>query len=59
MTSTQVRGETWTYPRRRMRHSAAVGFLDLIERSPRVEVAFVSKELQDEAIALAPSPRRA
>jgi predicted nucleic acid-binding protein len=50
LTSSHVRGETWTFLRRRVGHRAAVDFLDVLERSPRVEVAFVSKELEEQAL---------
>jgi predicted nucleic acid-binding protein len=46
LTSNQVRGETWTYLRRRAGHGAAVDFLDVLERSPRVRVARVTEELE-------------
>jgi predicted nucleic acid-binding protein len=38
VTSNHVRGEAWTYPRRRAGHGAAVGFLGSIERTTRVQV---------------------
>ena len=34
MTSNQIRGETWTYLRRRAGHAAAVAFLDVLECLP-------------------------
>ena len=49
MTSNQVRGETWTYLRRRAGHGGAVGYLDALERSPRVEVVVVSSKQEEEA----------
>lgn len=50
VTSNQVRGETWTFLRRRAGHEAAVGFLDLIERSPRIQVAVIDEEHELEAL---------
>lgn len=50
VTSNHVRGETWTFLRRRSGHAAAVAFLDLIERSPRVTTVFVEPGLEEEAL---------
>jgi predicted nucleic acid-binding protein len=50
-TTNHVRGETWTYLRRRSGHNGAVGFLDVIERSPRITVARVSDEAEQRALA--------
>jgi predicted nucleic acid-binding protein len=50
VTSNHVRGETWTYLRRRAGHGQAVAFLDAIEQSPRVRVAVVSEELEAQAL---------
>jgi predicted nucleic acid-binding protein len=50
VTSNHVRGETWTFLRRRAGHQAAVDFLERVERSPRVSVRAVSEELADEAL---------
>ena len=49
-TTNHVSGETWTYLRRRAGHRAAVGFLDVIEQSPRVRVARVSEEAEQRAV---------
>ena len=51
MTSNLVRGETWTFLRRRSGHAAATDFLDRIEGAPRVEVVRISRELEDEALS--------
>jgi predicted nucleic acid-binding protein len=51
VTSNHVRGETWTFLRRRAWHAAAVGFLDAIERTPRMRVLFVSDELERQALS--------
>lgn len=50
VTTGHVRGETWTYLRRRAGHAAAVDFLDAVERSPRIEVAFGDAVLEAEAL---------
>ncbi len=50
VTTNHVRGETWTILRRRARHGVAVAFLDLLERTPRVSIAFVSEALEREAL---------
>jgi len=50
VTSNHVRGETWTYLRRRAGHGAAVGFLDAVERSPRVRVLAIGAKREDEAL---------
>jgi uncharacterized protein len=50
VTSNHVRGETWTFLRRRAGHGPAVAFLDAIERSPRVRIATVSEELEAQAL---------
>ena len=51
ITTSHVRGETWTYLRRRAGHASAVDFLDAVDRSPRVRVVMVPHELEDEALA--------
>ncbi len=50
VTSNQVRGETWTFLRRRDGHRTAVAFLDMLDRSARVDVATVSEELEAQAL---------
>ena len=49
-TTNHVQGETWTYLRRRGGHRAAVGFLDVVEQSPRVTVARVSEAAEQRAL---------
>lgn len=51
ITSDQVRGETWTYIRRKSGHLDAVAFLDLLDDSTRVSVEPVSAEDQEVALA--------
>lgn len=50
VTSNHVRGETWTYLRRRAGHVAAVDFLDALERSPRVRLVRVDAEQEETAV---------
>jgi len=50
ITSNHVRGETWTFLRRRAGHAAALGFLDALERSSRIEVRRVDRDLEEEAL---------
>lgn len=51
VTSNLVRGETWTFLRRRSGHDAAIDFLDRLEEAPRVEVVRISSDLEDEAVS--------
>jgi predicted nucleic acid-binding protein len=50
VTSNHVRGETWTFLRRRAGHRSATAFLDAIERSPRLHVEHVSEEQEAQAL---------
>lgn len=50
VTSTHVRGETWTFLRRRAGHAAAVSFLDVLERSERIQILGVGEKLENEAL---------
>jgi predicted nucleic acid-binding protein len=50
LTSTDVRGETWTFLRRRYGHRIAVRFLDLLAAATNTRVAFVEAEVQDDAL---------
>ena len=51
VTTSHVRGETWTTLRRKLWHKKAVRFLDALEDEWRhVEVFRVSNELEDEAL---------
>lgn len=50
VTSNHVRGEAWTYLRRKAGHASAVEFLDAVERSPRLRVVFVDERLEREAL---------
>ena len=48
-TSNLVIGETWTWLRRRAGHSAALRFLDVIDRSKRVSVSVVDESVDEKA----------
>ena len=50
VTSNHVRGETWTFLRRRVGHRGAVLFLDKTMQSPRLRVEFVDEKLEREAL---------
>lgn len=50
VTSSQIRGETWTFLRRRSGQRDAVRFLDTLDRSAQVRVVFVSEEQEREAL---------
>jgi uncharacterized protein len=50
VTSNHVRGETWTFLGRRAGHRSAVNFLDLIERTVRLQIVFVSEQLEGQAL---------
>jgi predicted nucleic acid-binding protein len=49
LTTNHVRGETWTFLRRRAGHPTAVRFLDALRASPRVEVLRVSERTEADA----------
>jgi predicted nucleic acid-binding protein len=50
VTSNHVRGETWTFLRRRAGHRSAVDFLDSIDRSPRLRLLLVSEDVETAAL---------
>jgi predicted nucleic acid-binding protein len=50
VTSNHVRGETWTFLRRKDGHRTAVAFLDMLERTARVELVRVTEELEAQAL---------
>ena len=50
VTTNHVRGETWTYLRRRAGHRAAVDFLEVVERSPRIRVTHIGEDLETDAL---------
>jgi len=49
-TSNHVRGETWTFLRSRGGHRDGVAFVEMVERTPRLHLAFVSEELDRQAL---------
>lgn len=50
VTSNHIRGETWTYLRRRMGHRSAVDFLEAVDRSPRLRIVMVSADQEEVAL---------
>jgi len=50
VTSNHIRGETWTFLRRREGHAAAVGFLDALQHSPRVRLETVTPAQEADAL---------
>lgn len=50
VSSNHVRGETWTYLRRKASHGAAVSFLDMVERSERLQILTVEEKQENEAL---------
>lgn len=50
VTTNQVRGETWTFLRRRAGHRSAVEFLDALARSPRINVTSVTEAHEAKAL---------
>lgn len=43
-------GETWSFLGRRMGHTSAVRFLDMIDQSPRLQIVTVPPSLEVEAL---------
>jgi len=50
VTSNHVRGETWTYLRRKAGHRSAVSFLDDLEHSRRVDVVHAGQDVERRAL---------
>ncbi len=50
LTSNHVRGETWTFLRRRAGHRSAVDFLDSIDHSPRLRLILATEDLETTAL---------
>jgi predicted nucleic acid-binding protein len=50
LTSNHVRGETWTLLRRRAGHRPAVAFLDMLQRTARVQLARIDEQLEEQAL---------
>ncbi len=51
LTTNHVVGETWTFLRRRHSHAVASRFLDRASRTRRLEIAFVSEDVERKAWA--------
>jgi predicted nucleic acid-binding protein len=51
LTTNHVRGETWTFLRRRDDHRGAVEYLDMLDQSRRIRVEPVGERLEEEALA--------
>lgn len=52
LTTNHVRGETWTWLRRRTQHERAVEFIDSVGGdNHRIQVSRPSEEIEDEALA--------
>jgi uncharacterized protein len=50
VTSNHVRGETWTFLRRKVGHRSAVHFLDRLDRTARISTIFVPEEVEAQAL---------
>lgn len=50
VTSNHVRGETWTFLNRRYGHWVAAAFLDMLEKTDRLEVLTVETALEARAL---------
>lgn len=50
LVTNHIRGETWTFLRRRSDHRIAVKYLDRVKRSERVRIVGVSDELEEQAL---------
>jgi len=50
VTSNHVRGETWTFLRRRSGHASAVAFLEMLAATRRVDVVLVEPDVENRAL---------
>jgi uncharacterized protein len=50
VTTNHVRGETWTFLRRKMGHSSAVNFLDALDEATQLTLVTVSPAIEQEAL---------
>ena len=50
VTSNHVRGETWTFLRRKDGHGTAVAFLDMLAKTTRIDVTTVQQQLEAQAL---------
>lgn len=51
LTTDHVRGEAWTFLRKRAGHRVAVGLLDALAASQRVRLVFVGESVETEALS--------
>jgi uncharacterized protein len=51
VTSNHVRGETWTFLRRRAGHDSATQYLDGLDKTRRLQLVFLARDVEDAAIA--------
>jgi predicted nucleic acid-binding protein len=51
ITTNHVRGETWTFVRKRAGHPNAVAFLEATARSPRLDIVHIPEAMEDAALA--------
>lgn len=49
MVTNHVRGETWTFLRRRGGHRLATAFLDRLDLDPRIEIEVVEPRVEEDA----------
>ncbi len=50
VTSNHIRGETWTFLRRKEGHSRAVAFFDMLAKTAQVDIVYVSEDLEAQAL---------
>jgi len=51
VTTNHVRGETWTFLRRRAGHRSAISFLDAIGRAERLRIVHVTENQEQQALS--------
>ena len=51
VTSNHVRGETWTFLRKKAGHHGAVSCLDSMDRTPRLQIVHIAEAMEDVAVA--------
>ena len=51
VTSNLVRGETWTFLRRRDGHRGALAYVEMLERTQRIRVERVTERVENEALS--------
>ena len=50
LTSNHVRGETWTFLRRREGHRGAIAFLDMLAETTRIATVYVGEDVESQAL---------